>query len=596
MAVRRCGYCGATRGSTNARGDWVCYACGQVTVADSSLAGVTASGSESGNLRVTCPQCGSPFRAPTSLVGRTVRCKLCRTEFTVGGPASEGDFGGVNPAAGFRQGLPASPLPPTVAAPVPVPGGMVPPPVPVKRSFHKETVLILSLGGVLTVAALAVVLVVAIALRSASSSRSEARLDSQPTPANRTPSPQNTEEPRTEPATKPVPAPPPSPNPSAPGSPPAPAKPVEVAPDQLPPTKPPSSDLAPKPPELRQLFAELAPSVPLISVRLDAQRGGHGTGFVVQHRDDWYVATNNHVVEVAASGLELFFLDGKGKLLCRAASPRVRIARMSREADVALIACNDIAAELARHNIRPVRLAPRDYQPAVGEKVFAIGHPGVGKGEILPQTLTEGIVSGVGRRLQELEPMRFIQTTASVNPGNSGGPLFDFQGQVVGINTLVIRRSGNRDVNLEGLNFALEIRHLHDLLNNANLSYNEREIQEMLQRRLRPPAKPIPLQPAARKVLERQVVIGPFQQQRFTFQLRAGEVCVLGAQPLAVDAVVLTLYSPSNQRVVQGVQTFDNAPLVWEVPANGQYTLWVANPNFAPAEVRLVVGAVRSPD
>ncbi|MCS7016831.1 MAG: serine protease, partial [Gemmatales bacterium] len=375
----------------------------------------------------------------------------------------------------------AAPAGPVGTAPPSPPGalGAPPPPIPIRDNRRTWLVGWGIGGGVIAVVLLGLLL---LWLMSPGSSRRQAqrqdteqksRTDTDPK-ANQNPRkpPENaasapdkaeSEKPNFEPETKA--------KPNAAG---APGK-AEAKPKaQVPPQEQPAN--------LRELFARLAPSVPLVLAKLDANRGGHGSGFVVHHNGDWYVATNNHVVEVAASGLELIFLDAKGKLLLRAASPRVRITRMSRQADVALIDCNAIANELRQRGIQPVRLAPRGFQPAVGEKVFAIGHP-AGADEILPQTLTEGIISGVGRKFRGLEPMQFLQTTASVNPGNSGGPLFDFNGQVVGVNTLVIRRTPDRDVNLEGLNFALEIRHLHDLLRDPDVSYTEREIDEMLQRR-----------------------------------------------------------------------------------------------------------------
>jgi len=366
------------------------------------------------------------------------------------------------------------------------------------------------------------------------------------------------------------------------------------------PAKPPVPENKPPPEnirrELKDLFRELAPSVPLIVVRVDEKRFGSGSGFLIQHNGNWYVATNNHVIENAAAGLAILFLDTQGQPLVRAATPDVRIVRMSKEADVALIDCNKITEELRQANIRPVRIAPRDYQPAQGEKVFAIGHPGAAGEGVLPLTLTEGIVSGIGRQFEDLKPMRFIQTTAAVNPGNSGGPLFDFDGQVVGINTLVIRRSNTPGVNLEGLNFALEIRHLHDLLTNPDLSFTDAEIAEMLQRRARPPViKPRAEKPGAKVILERQIVVGVFQQQQLSVKLGRGQMCIIGAVPIGVDAVHITLVDPRNNRVLVGVQTPENDVLVHLVESDGVYRLWVANPNFVPALVQIRVGVASPP-
>lgn len=630
MATRRCSYCGSSRGATSPRGDWVCYVCGQTTPASSvsahTVGGKTAS---CGDLTVTCPQCRSAYRADQAAIGKMVRCKHCGTSFPVPGPAisdsglpatlvvhpanlAMGGSAGIPPQFGIasaspslqpagQQGAPTVLVPPNApaadASPRPTPSipasSNVPPPPVDKGSYSNAIMLSLTVGaGVLAMVLVIVVLVVI--WRGPDRANQQARQPERKAenPALRLPDDRNAREPKAPSNTQPAP------NASSAAKPPVqpPAQPA----GEKPVAKPEIADPPPAkaPAELKELFAQLAPSVPLVVAKLDEQRGGYGSGFLVQHNGHWYVATNNHVVENAASELGLIFLDDKGRLLHRAVSPRIRIARMSKEADVALIDCEGIAADLRERKISPVRLAPHNYQPPVGEKVFAIGHPGAGERDILPQTLTEGIVSGVGRQFNDpmIGGMRFLQTTASVNPGNSGGPLFDFTGQVVGINTLVIRRSPNPGVNLEGLNFALEIRHLHDLLENPDLSFTQQEIRDMLGRRVRRPgAKPVELKPEVRKVLEQEVIIGVFQQQRFTFQVRARESLILAAQPVGVDLVELTLRNARGQIVARGIQTFDNPPLLCEAPGEGMYTLWVANPNFIPAVVRVVVGAARAP-
>src|SRR2546422_2105460 len=61
-----------------------------------------------------------------------------------------------------------------------------------------------------------------------------------------------------------------------------------------------------------------------------------------------------------------------------------------------------------------------------------------------------GVVSALGRQLRASDPMVYIQTDTPINPGNSGGPLVDFQGTVIGINTLIYTQSGGS----EGIGFA----------------------------------------------------------------------------------------------------------------------------------------------
>src|SRR6266849_1624088 len=81
-----------------------------------------------------------------------------------------------------------------------------------------------------------------------------------------------------------------------------------------------------------------------------------------------------------------------------------------------------------------------------GELVFAIGSP-----EGLRNTVTMGVVSSLARQLDSDNPMVYIQTDAALNPGNSGGPLVDIDGNVMGINTLMLSEGGGS----EGLGFAI---------------------------------------------------------------------------------------------------------------------------------------------
>jgi hypothetical protein len=88
-------------------------------------------------------------------------------------------------------------------------------------------------------------------------------------------------------------------------------------------------------------------------------------------------------------------------------------------------------------------------------------------------TITDGVVSSVGRIS---EGVRHLQVSVQINPGNSGGPLFNDRGQVIGVNTFIIRKSDHDDLALEGLNFALEIRYVHELLSDPSKSLDADEI------------------------------------------------------------------------------------------------------------------------
>ncbi len=87
----------------------------------------------------------------------------------------------------------------------------------------------------------------------------------------------------------------------------------------------------------------------------------------------------------------------------------------------------------------------------VGELAVAIGNP---TGQ-LRGTVTQGIISAVKRELTSSTPLRLIQTDAALNPGNSGGPLFNAYGEVIGINQLKILDDGSGQPTIQGISFAI---------------------------------------------------------------------------------------------------------------------------------------------
>jgi serine protease Do len=159
-----------------------------------------------------------------------------------------------------------------------------------------------------------------------------------------------------------------------------------------------------------------------------------GTGFIIDSAG--YVATNNHVV------------DG-------ADAVRVRLAD-DREFSADVVG-RDKMLDLALLKLRGAKDLPAaplgsSDQLRVGEHVLAVGNPfGLG------HTVTLGIVSAKARTIGAGPYDDFIQTDASINPGNSGGPLFNWRGEVVGINT-AIRAGAN------GIGFAIPIDVLADII------------------------------------------------------------------------------------------------------------------------------------
>ena len=157
---------------------------------------------------------------------------------------------------------------------------------------------------------------------------------------------------------------------------------------------------------------------------------GMGSGFIVSA--DGVVLTNAHVVQ-----------DAK----------EVNVKLADRREYRAKVLGSDPASDIAVLKLEGAKGLPTvamgdPKQLEVGDYVLAIGAP-FG----FEQTATQGIVSAKGRSLPGDSFVPFIQTDAAVNPGNSGGPLFDAQGRVIGINAQIYSRSGG----FEGLAFAIPI-------------------------------------------------------------------------------------------------------------------------------------------
>jgi serine protease Do len=156
---------------------------------------------------------------------------------------------------------------------------------------------------------------------------------------------------------------------------------------------------------------------------------GEGSGFIVT--PDGYILTNAHVVA------------GATEVTVRLTDRREFIAKVigsDKRTDVAVI-------KIDAKDLPTVRIGDPSTLRA-GEWVIAIGSP-FG----FDNSVTAGIVSGISRSLPEDNYVPFIQTDVAVNPGNSGGPLFNLAGEVVGINSQIYSRTGG----YMGLSFAIPI-------------------------------------------------------------------------------------------------------------------------------------------
>lgn len=187
-----------------------------------------------------------------------------------------------------------------------------------------------------------------------------------------------------------------------------------------------------------QIYRRVGPAVVTI-VNYYSQAGqrgtGYGTGVIYSSRG--YIVTNNHVIE-GQQRLKVIFQSGVQRdATLVGADPDTDLAVVRVEGDVPGTAVLGDSAAL---------------QP--GQALVAIGSA---LGEFT-NTVTTGIVSGLHRELQrrgEAPLLGMIQTDAAINPGNSGGPLVNLQGEVIGLNTAVVRQSG-QDTNVaEGLGFAI---------------------------------------------------------------------------------------------------------------------------------------------
>ena len=104
-----------------------------------------------------------------------------------------------------------------------------------------------------------------------------------------------------------------------------------------------------------------------------------------------------------------------------------------------------------KDKLTPVRLPPKGHALQVGQKVLAIGNPFA-----LDHTLTTGVVSALGREVNGIGRVTIrdmIQTDAAINPGNSGGPLLDSSGRLIGMNTMILSKSGTS----AGIGFAVPV-------------------------------------------------------------------------------------------------------------------------------------------
>jgi serine protease Do len=182
---------------------------------------------------------------------------------------------------------------------------------------------------------------------------------------------------------------------------------------------------------------QFPPGHPFEDLFKDFDRGGSpqkrktqslGSGFIIDK--EGIIITNNHVIQ-SAEGIFVKLTNGK--------EYEAKVLGTDPTSDIAVIKIN------TKDNLRAVTFADSD-KARVGDWVVAIGNPfGLGG------TVTAGIISARNRDISLGKYDDFIQTDASINQGNSGGPLFNVKGEVVGINSAILSNSGGS----VGIGFAI---------------------------------------------------------------------------------------------------------------------------------------------
>lgn len=180
---------------------------------------------------------------------------------------------------------------------------------------------------------------------------------------------------------------------------------------------------------MADVVEQVAPAVVTV-LNQGARGGGSGSGVIVSA--EGYIITNHHVI-AGARQVSVIYADGTRM--------GARLVGSDPLADIAVIQVNGTVPAVATvgdiDTMRP------------GDPVLAIGSP-LGN---FRNTVTAGIISALNRSVGDMEGL--IQTDAAINGGNSGGPLMNLRGEVIGINTLVVRGGAVSSTPAEGLGFAV---------------------------------------------------------------------------------------------------------------------------------------------
>lgn len=205
---------------------------------------------------------------------------------------------------------------------------------------------------------------------------------------------------------------------------------------------------------VRELYKQVAPSVVAIRSNSPAAGGSFGTGSVVSTKGEWRILTNAHVVwnkqqNRPHENIIVYFKPANltgDRAIDLQRGVQAKLLRFNRSKDLALLSLPS-----GPQGVRPISFGD-DSAVQIGDPVLAIGHPEEGG----LWTLTQGLVSTVKANLTGVKGKDAFQTDASINRGNSGGPLLDTKGRQIGINTLIARKAKD-GMTITAVNFSLKI-------------------------------------------------------------------------------------------------------------------------------------------
>jgi S1-C subfamily serine protease len=294
------------------------------------------------------------------------------------------------------------------------------------------------------------------------------------------------------------------------------------------------SPLSPPPPQkltTAQIAEKATPSVVVVeNFNEDGQKAGQGSGYVFS--GEGIVITNYHVIRGAKSlnvrvpGQEPYRIDSV----------------LGYEID------HDVAALQMSGGSLPALTTETIEEPKVGDRVVAIGAP-LG----LESTVSEGIVSAI----RDAGTMHIIQTTASISPGSSGGPLLNEYGTVIGLTTSTM-------VNGQSLNFVVSAKHVSELLSRRQAI----SLEEMLsQTRVSDPIASTTIMVPSRNAMQLSFTVngqqGAVLEGTYTITGGSGRdvgVALAGPAGVIVNSGRVTGYGQFKQRLQRGKYTilFDN--------------------------------------